>query len=296
VGAEWPDLQPCAGELKPTLEFNPDWLPDAVKPFVIDISERMAVAVDFPAICTLTCLAGAISHRAFVFPLAMDKDFAEPLNISGAVIADSGKKKTPTWKILMNPLIEWECDQDRVYVQRLAEYTKKLQVYQTAKKAVNDYNKEETRLAKKEKRDPILQPYIPGSKWVHGMETTLPSIPKEPERERRLVVNDSTPEEIHEIAKTNPQGLFYYRDELSGWAAELDMTGREGARSMFLQGMTGDHHHTVDRIGRDGGHALVTLSVFGSFQPHLFVNFFSEARCSHRLAGPRPASRYSREC
>ena len=266
VPAEWPDLKPCAGELKPVQSFNPEWLPDVVRPFVADISERMAVAVDFSAICALTCLAGAVNHRAFVYPLAMDKDFAEPLCISGAVIADSGKKKTPTWKILMKPLTEWEFDQNSQYQQRMAEYGKELDKFQRLKKDIDDYNREEKKAAKKEKRDPEFKPY------------DLPAAPKEPEKPRRLVMNDSTPEQVHEVAKTNPQGLFYYRDELSGWAAELDMIGREGSRSMFLQGMTGDHDHTVDRIGREGGHAKITLSVFGSFQPHLFVNFISEAR------------------
>ncbi len=267
VYADWPDLQPCAGELKKTPPFNPDWLPDAVKAFAVDISERMSVAVDFSAICALTCLAGAVNHRAFVYPLANDKDFSEPLCLSGAVIADSGKKKTPTWKVLMKPLVEWESDQDRVYEQHAAEYMKDLNQYNILKKGIDDRNKEEKKQAKKQDREPNLENY-----------DKLPAAPKEPEMPRRLVVNDSTPEEIHEIAKTNPQGLFYFRDELSGWAAELDMVGREGSRSMFLQGMTGDHDHTVDRIGREGGHAKVTLSVFGSFQPHLFVNFLSEAR------------------
>jgi putative DNA primase/helicase len=267
VYAEWSDLQPCAGELKPVQAFDPDWLPDAVRQFVIDISERMSVPIDFPAICAIACLAGATNHRAFSYPLAMDKDFAEPLCASGAVIADSGKKKSPTWKILMKPLNEWEIEQDDVYQQRMAEYTKDLNKFDAAKKGIDDRNKEEKKQAKKENREPNLETY-----------ESLPFRPTEPDKPRRLIVNDSTSEQIHEIAKTNPQGLFYYRDELSGWAAEMDMVGREGSRSMFLQGMTGDHDHTVDRIGREGGHAKMTLSVFGSFQPHLFVNFLSETR------------------
>ncbi len=83
---------------------------------------------------------------------------------------------------------------------------------------------------------------------------------------------------MHEIAKSNPQGFVFYRDELSGWAAELEMDGRQSMRGFFLDGMTGDHEHTVDRIGRDGGSAVLTFNVFGSFQPVMFVNFLSEVR------------------
>ncbi len=49
-------------------------------------------------------------------------------------------------------------------------------------------------------------------------------------------------------------------------------------RGFFLDGMTGDHEHTVDRIGRDGGSATLTFNVFGSFQPVMFVNFLSEVK------------------
>jgi uncharacterized protein DUF3987 len=270
VYAEWDTPQPIAGELKPVLQFNPAWLPDAIRPFVTDVSERVAVPIDFPAVCALVCLSGAVNHRAFVFPLEKDKDFAEPLCASGAVIADSGKKKSPTWKIFMKPLNEWEFDEDALYNQRLAEYEEKRQPIIALRKKVDDLNKEEKKAAKKEKRDPEFVKFDPASEGL-----TIPIAPVKP---RRLVLNDSTSEQMHEIAKTNPQGLFYYRDELSGWAAELDMVGREGSRSMFLQGMTGDHDHNVDRVGREGGHAKMTLSVFGSFQPHLFVNFLSETR------------------
>jgi hypothetical protein len=67
-----------------------------------------------------------VNHRAFVYPKQFDKDFAEPLCLSGAVIADSGKKKTPTWKTFMKPLVEWELNQDTIYQQRVAEYHAKL--------------------------------------------------------------------------------------------------------------------------------------------------------------------------
>jgi len=268
--AEWDLPKPIAGELKDVPAFDPAWLPDAVRPYVQDVSERMAVPVDFAGICALVCLSGAVNHRAFVHPLAMDKDFAEPLCASGAVIADSGKKKTPTWKAFMKPLNEWEFDQDALYLQRVEEYNIAMQPVEALRRRVEEFNKEEKKAAKKEKRDPLLMKFDPAAEGI--------VVPKQPEKPRRLIVNDSTPEQIHEIAKANPQGLFYYRDELSGWAAELDMIGREGSRSIFLQGMTGDHDHTVDRVGREGGHAKMTLSVFGSFQPHLFVNFFSETR------------------
>ena len=43
----------------------------------------------------------------------------------------------------MKPLNEWEIDQDGVYQQRMAEYTKDLDKYEIAKRYVDEFNKEE---------------------------------------------------------------------------------------------------------------------------------------------------------
>jgi len=44
----------------------------------------------------------------------------------------------------------------------------------------------------------------------------------------------------------------------------------------FLGGITGDEERTVDRIGREGGYANITINVFGSFQPSTFINFLNK--------------------
>jgi hypothetical protein len=75
--------------------------------------------------------------------------------------------------------------------------------------------------------------------------------------------------------KSNPCGLFYLRDELSSWVAEFDKEGREVQRGMFLAAMNGNDPYTVDRIGRDGGAAIMCVSVFGGFQPDMFRDFLN---------------------
>src|SRR5580700_2077096 len=246
--AEWPDLQSCSGELKSVPPFNSEWLPLAIRPHVEDIALRMSVPIDYPAICAISTLAGAVGRRAFVYPKAKDKGWFEPITISGAVIADSGKKKSPTWKALMRPLHELEKDWQREYSKRMAEYSSAVTAYERACKE-----------AAKNKIECAV------------------SEPVEPSKPKRLVLNDSTHEQMHVICKDNPQGLLFERDELSGLVAELDMVGREGMRGFFLDGMTGDSSKTVDRVGRDGGQADITFTVFGSFQPLLFRNVMADA-------------------
>src|SRR5258708_109736 len=76
----------------------------------------------------------------------------------------------------------------------------------------------------------------------------------------------------------NPTGLFYYRDELSGWVDELDKEGREGQRTLFLSAMTGNDPYSMDRIGRGTVFAIMCLSVAGNFQPDLLRKFLSDGR------------------
>lgn len=262
VSGDWDQPKMPAGALKPIPKFNADWLPTSIKPWVADVARRMGVSVDFAAIGALVTLAGAVGARAQVFPREHDKKWKEVITLSGAVIAPSGKKKTPTWKAFMAPLYELEGEWRREHEALTKAYQTALAAYKRQEKMIEAQNKEEAKAAKKEGREPNLK--SPGP-------TPAPPVPS-----KRLVLNDSTPEQMHEIAKGNAQGMLYFRDELSSWAAELDMTGREPMRGFFLGGMTGDEERTVDRIGREGGFANITINVFGSFQPSTFINFLNK--------------------
>ncbi len=259
-GEWWKPIMP-AGSLRPVPKFDADWLPVSIRPWVVDVAKRMGVSVDFASIGALVTLAGAVGARAQVFPRQNDKKWKEVITLSGAVIAPSGKKKTPTWKAFMAPLYELEGEWRAQHEALENSYEAALEAYKRLEKSVEAENKAEIKLAKKMGREPELK--------TAGPEPTPPP------PARRLVLNDTTPEQMHEIAKGNIAGLLYFRDELSSWAAELDMNGREPMRGFFLGGMTGDDERTVDRIGREGGHANITLNVFGSFQPSTFIAFLN---------------------
>jgi hypothetical protein len=94
--------------------------------------------------------------------------------------------------------------------------------------------------------------------------------------ERRLIVNDSTFEKLHEIMRENPAGIFVIRDELTGWLAELDRAGREGERSFFLSAWNGDTGHTIDRIKRGTVYVpACCLSMLGGIQPERLRSYLS---------------------
>jgi hypothetical protein len=250
---EWSEVEPLDDQLQPVAPFKPEFLPDAIRPWVVDVSERMSVPLDFTGICALTTIAGVIGRRVFVCPKAKDKEWKESVALSGAVVAESGKTKTPTWKTFTNIAVEKEADWQEDHKKKTAKYAEDSKAWE----ALDKRNKET------EKKTGVAQ-------------NTQPA-PEEPTPSRRLLLNDATPEKMHDVMKSNPCGLFYLRDELSSWVAEFDKEGREVQRGMFLAAMNGNDPYTVDRIGREGGSATMCVSVFGGFQPDMFRDFLNNS-------------------
>jgi Protein of unknown function (DUF3987)/Bifunctional DNA primase/polymerase, N-terminal len=241
-------------KLPPVALFDPEFLPDALRPWAVDVSERMSVPMDFVGICAIETMAGVIGRRAFVYPKAFDKDWSESIALSGAVVADSGAMKTPTWKALINPIFDLSKDWEATQKAEKEKYEKALKEWEHLDKASKKVE---------EKGKPAID---------------VPPAPDEPKTARRLIMNDATPEVAHDIMKNNPAGVFYYRDEIAGWMDELDKEGREAQRTMFLSAMNGDDDCTVDRISREAGTATMCLSVFGGIQPERFRKFLSETK------------------
>jgi hypothetical protein len=247
--AEWGEPVVMNDSLSPVPPFDTRWLPESIRAWVVDVAERMSVPVDFTAVCALSALAGATGRRVFVYPLKNDKEWKEAICLPGAVVAASGKKKTPTWKPFMNPLEAVEAEWREEYKKAFSEYKVALKEWKAMRKQA-------------EKQDVLF---------------TTPE-PREPSPPKRLLINDATYEVIQDILTTNSQGILYFRDELSGWVSELDREGREGQRQFFLSLMNGNDHMSVDRITRDGGSAVLCGTVFGSFQPELLRQFLFESK------------------
>jgi putative DNA primase/helicase len=94
---------------------------------------------------------------------------------------------------------------------------------------------------------------------------------------RRLIVGDATFEKLHEIMRENPAGLLAVRDELVGWWAQLDRSGREGERAFCLQAWNGDTGHTIDRIGRGSVYVpACCMSMLGGITPGRLRSYLAD--------------------
>jgi hypothetical protein len=239
---EWVEPRQLENKLTPVLPFLPEYLPLSIRLWCQDVAERMSLPLDFAGIPALVSVSGAVGRRAFVYPKAFDKGWKESIALSGALVADSGKKKTPVWKEMVNPLVELE-------IEWREQYAKDLKAYKILYK-----------------------------QW----EKAVKNNPQEPEPEkpvcRRSLFTDCTPEALHSAMEENPSGVLYFRDELASWVEELEQDGRQSQRGIFLCGMNGNDAYPLDRIGRGSVYATMCVCVGGNFQPELLRQFLSNTR------------------
>jgi putative DNA primase/helicase len=72
IADAWPDPIPLPNALPPVAPFDFDLLPDALRPWIADIANRMQCPPDFPAVGALVALSSLIGARAVMAPKARD--------------------------------------------------------------------------------------------------------------------------------------------------------------------------------------------------------------------------------
>lgn len=260
AGAEgWLKPEPIQGELPPVVAFSERLLPLSFRPLVRDITERMQVPMDYPAVAMVVCLAGAVNRRATIQPKANDIGWQVVPNLWGGIVAPPGFLKSPVIQAISRPLIKIEELWRNEFKAELDNYQRE---------------KEEADLRYSAWRDQFKQ----ASK---KNDATVPIRPDNTLAEpvlKRLVINDSTFEALHKIMSNNPAGILVIRDELTGWWSMLDKPGREGERAFCLQAWNGDTGHTIDRIERGTIHVeACCMSMLGGIQPGRLRSYLVDA-------------------
>lgn len=235
----------------PVKPFDYELLPEAFRPWVKDISNRMQCPPDFPAVASIVSASSLIGALAVIRPKEKDSWEVTP-NLWGCVVGRPGVLKTPAVKEVLNPLLKLDAKERQNHEFLIADWEneKHLAELMTKKyeaKAKDLASKGEISQAKKLISDAQI-PAKPVSK--------------------RYIVNDSTVESLQELMAHNSWGFLCFRDELIGLFKSMEKQGQEGARSFYLSAYDGNQPFTVDRIGRGSTHiSRACLSLFGTIQP-----------------------------
>jgi len=257
----WPDPLPFPEALPPVRPFDVAMLPDSLRPWIVDIAERVQCPPDFPAVGAMISLASVVGRKIGIRPKRRD-DWLEVPNLWGAIIGRPGVMKSPALREAMRPLRKLEAKAAKAFEEEAQTWRRK---------------RELSKLKREAERSNTLKA-LKGGKEV-ATDALGDDLADDEPQARRYVVNDCSVAALGEILRFNPNGTLAYRDELIGLLKSLDEEGNEGARGFFLSAWSGTEGYTFDRIGRGLNLRIEAccLSLLGSIQPAVIGGYLREA-------------------
>ena len=251
----WPEPTPLLNSLPPVQAFSFSLLPDAFRPWVADIAERMQCPPDFLAVGVMVAASALVGARVQVQPKARD-DWRVTPNLWGFVVGRPGAMKSPALNEVLKPLKRIEAHKRQAYEGERADWD----VSQRLGKLQEAANETRAKAALKKGGDSDLE----------AARELLRAASPEPEpMAARLIVNDPSVAALGEVMRANPWGVLLERDEIYGLLKGMDGEGKEPDRAFYLTAYDGDKSYTVDRIGRGLNLHIprLCLAMIGGIQP-----------------------------
>lgn len=253
--------RPLPAELLPVDPFPLAALPEAFRPWVADVAERMQCPPDFVAVPMLVAAASLVARRVAIRPQRRT-DWAERGNLWALIVGRPGIMKSPAMGQALAPMDRLEA--------RAAEAFNRLAAQHRAdaladKLRAEAGRKEAAKLLTKDRGADV------GHLLRDDEGDEAPTRP-------RYVVNDLTYEKLGELLAQNPDGVLSVRDEVRGLLLQLAREESAPARAFYLQAWSGGSY-TFDRIGR--GTVTVPdarLSIIGGIQPGPLCELVRQAR------------------
>lgn len=118
---DWPEVRPLPGGMAPVEPFDPSMLPDAFRPWLADVSERMQTPLDFAAVGAVIALAGVVGRKICIRPKEKDNWQVTP-NLWGAIIGRPGLLKSPVLQEVTRPLRRLEAEARQRHAEELAQF------------------------------------------------------------------------------------------------------------------------------------------------------------------------------
>jgi putative DNA primase/helicase len=250
--AAWPDSQPLPEGLLTVPAFDDRLLPEALRPWLSDVAERTQCPPEYAAVGAIVAMSSLVGRSCGIRPKRHD-DWTVIPNLWGGVVGPPSSMKTPALTEALRPL-------HRLALRAREDYERRIEGHAAM-------------LAEAKARRTVVDTKMKKAAKVSADMTDLraeymqAADPDEP-NERRYIVNDATVEKLGELLNQNPRGLLHFRDELTGWLANLERDGHENDRAFFLEAWNGAGRYTYDRIGRGTLHIEAPcVSMLGGIQP-----------------------------
>lgn len=252
---------PLPDELSPVASFDFALLPDAVRPWAEDISERIQCPPDFVAVGVMTSLAGVLGRKVAIRPQERT-NWTVIANMWGIVVGRPGVLKSPAIEATLAPLKRLIAKATEAHIAAYDDY-----------KLNQAVAKVRTEVAEKIARKQLEKDSGADLSAVLAVdEVDEPML-------KRYTANDTSPASLGELLRQNQNGLLVYRDELVSLLKGLDREDQAEGRGFYLSGWAGDSPYTFDRIGRGLNLHIeaVCLSVLGGTQPGRLAEYIGQA-------------------
>lgn len=259
---EWPDPCPLPESLLAVDPFTLDLIPEKLRPWVADITERMQCPPDYVAVSMMAALGSLIGRKVVLRPQAQN-DWQECANMWALPIGRPGLLKSPAMEEALRPLKRLSAKAEEVFKKARLEYDV---VANVAKLRVQENIKRATKILKQESTADI------GYLLSAVEEAPEPTL-------KRYIANDTNVASLGVLLQQNPNGLLVFRDELVSLLDSLDQEENASERGFYLTAWSGNSSYTFDRIAR-GLHLRIDgacLSMLGSTQPSRISQYLSRA-------------------
>lgn len=248
--------------LPDVLPFDYSYLPDTLRGYVRDISERMQCPPDFAAVGVLVMTATIIGRKVGIRPMKHN-DWTVIPNLWGAAVGNSGVMKSPTLAAALSPIKKLQAAAYDVFNKAKAEHDAQAELA----KLEQSVNKSAARAKLKKDKTADVKNLLQS-----GETDDAPIL-------NRYITNNASYEALGELLMENPNGLLVEADEIIGLLKQLDAGGQEVARSFYLTAADGDKPYTFDRIMRGKGLHIdaLCLSIIGGIQPGVLAEYVRQA-------------------
>jgi hypothetical protein len=249
--APWPepDMRLVDDDHAPAPALDDDALPAGWGDWITAEAAARGCPRDYVAAGLVAAASAWIGNSRHV---AATATWSEPPHLWFAVIGAPSTGKTPALRPIIEASRMIERDAEPAWQAATAEHA----VLAEGARAIEEQWRTAVRKAAKDGAPPPERP--PGAE-----------APPEPPRPRLLVM-DSTIEELQHLLSEQPHGLLYMRDELAGWLGNHDRYGGNGGdRAFFLEAWNGGAY-VADRVKYRGQPVRIDragLAILGGMQP-----------------------------
>lgn len=257
-GIDWPELGNLEQSLAPLPDIDADAIPANLRSWVLDAAARLGVPANTIYTAALVGAGAIIGNTVRVYPRARDTAWSEPANLWGVLIGRPSTKKSAIGKQGLTFVREIDSELVHRYEREEPARRAELAGIESRIKAQLAALESAERASSPEAIDRSTQ----ALKALEGKRAiTRTARPQ-------LVANDVSVEVLQVLMEENPNGVLFFRDELSGLLQKMESQGHENDRAFFTEAYNASDPYTVNRIGRKTVRIETpTLSLYGTIQP-----------------------------